>query len=81
MFRRKKFRLRLRSRTLVLCERTLVMGVLNVTPGSAHAGGSILRVEPVEQPSARASHIALRITCRQLPNNLDALVLRHCEKS
>ena len=36
---RKKFRLKLRSRTLVLGERTLVMGVLNVTPDSFSDGG------------------------------------------
>ena len=36
---RKKFRLRLPSRTLVLGERTLVMGVLNVTPDSFSDGG------------------------------------------
>ena len=39
VFRRKKFRLRLSSRTLVLGERTLVMGVLNVTPDSFSDGG------------------------------------------
>jgi dihydropteroate synthase len=39
MFCRKKFRLRLPSRTLVLGERTLVMGVLNVTPDSFFDGG------------------------------------------
>ena len=39
MFRRKRFRLRLRSRTLILGERTLVMGVLNVTPDSFSDGG------------------------------------------
>jgi dihydropteroate synthase len=39
MIRRKKFRLRLPSRTLVLGERTLVMGVLNVTPDSFSEGG------------------------------------------
>ncbi len=39
MFRRKKFRLRLKSGTLVLGERTLVMGVLNVTPDSFSDGG------------------------------------------
>jgi dihydropteroate synthase len=39
MFRRKKFRLWLPSRTLVLGERTLVMGVLNVTPDSFSDGG------------------------------------------
>ncbi|HEV2615830.1 MAG TPA: dihydropteroate synthase [Candidatus Acidoferrales bacterium] len=39
MIRRKKFRLRLPSRTLVLGERTLIMGVLNVTPDSFSDGG------------------------------------------
>jgi dihydropteroate synthase len=37
--RRKKFLLRLPSRTLTLGERTLVMGVLNVTPDSFSDGG------------------------------------------
>lgn len=40
MFLRKKFRLKLPSRTLVLGERTLVMGVLNVTPDSFSDGGA-----------------------------------------
>jgi dihydropteroate synthase len=39
MFRRRKFRLRLASRTLALGGRTLVMGVLNVTPDSFSDGG------------------------------------------
>jgi dihydropteroate synthase len=39
MFHRKHFRLKLPSRTLVLGERTLVMGVLNVTPDSFSDGG------------------------------------------
>jgi dihydropteroate synthase len=39
MFSRPKFRLRLRSRSLVLGERTLVMGILNVTPDSFSDGG------------------------------------------
>jgi dihydropteroate synthase len=39
MFRRKIFRLRLPSRTLVLGKCTLVMGVLNVTPDSFSDGG------------------------------------------
>ena len=39
MFRRRKFKLRLPSRTLVLGEHTLVMGVLNVTPDSFSDGG------------------------------------------
>jgi dihydropteroate synthase len=42
MTRRKRFRLRLLSRTLVLGERTLVMGVLNVTPDSFSDGGMYL---------------------------------------
>jgi dihydropteroate synthase len=39
MLSRKKCRLRLPSRTLILGERTLVMGVLNVTPDSFSEGG------------------------------------------
>jgi dihydropteroate synthase len=42
MIRRKIFRLKLPSRTLVLGERTLVMGVLNVTPDSFSDGGKFL---------------------------------------
>src|SRR6266568_1805115 len=42
MFRRKTFRLKLPSRTLVLGERTLIMGVLNVTPDSFSDGGQFL---------------------------------------
>src|SRR5215467_6166459 len=42
MLRRKRFRLRLPSRTLVLGERTLVMGVLNITPDSFSDGGRFL---------------------------------------
>ena len=37
--RRKTFRLKLPSRTLVLGGRTLVMGVLNITPDSFSDGG------------------------------------------
>ena len=39
---RKHFRLKLPSRTLVLGERTLIMGVLNVTPDSFSDGGKYL---------------------------------------
>ena len=42
---RKTFRLRLPSRALVLGERTLVMGVLNVTPDSFSDGGKFLDTE------------------------------------
>jgi dihydropteroate synthase len=40
---RAKFRLRLPSRTLLLGERTLIMGVLNVTPDSFSDGGRFLK--------------------------------------
>jgi dihydropteroate synthase len=45
MIRRRKFRLRLRSGTLVLGERTLIMGVLNVTPDSFSDGGDFFDTE------------------------------------
>jgi len=45
MFHRKRFRLYLRSRTLILGERTLVMGVLNITPDSFSDGGAYLDSE------------------------------------
>ena len=45
MFQRRKFRLKLPARTLVLGERTLVMGVLNVTPDSFSDGGLYLDAE------------------------------------
>jgi dihydropteroate synthase len=45
MFHRKRFRLRLPSRTLVLGERTLIMGVLNITPDSFSDGGAFLDSE------------------------------------
>jgi dihydropteroate synthase len=50
MNRRKKFRLKLRSRTLFLGERTLVMGVLNVTPDSFSDGGKY------DQPGIAIEH-------------------------
>src|SRR5260370_23947667 len=42
MNERRKFRLRLPTRTLILGGRTLVMGVLNVTPDSFSDGGEFL---------------------------------------
>lgn len=42
MVHRKTFRLKLASRTLVLGERTLILGVLNVTPDSFSDGGKFL---------------------------------------
>lgn len=45
MIRRKKFHLHLPSRSLVLGERTLIMGILNVTPDSFSDGGEFLEPE------------------------------------
>src|SRR6202140_2678829 len=45
MFHRKRFRLHLRSRTLILGDRTLVMAVLNITPDSFSDGGAYLDSE------------------------------------
>ncbi|HXH65649.1 MAG TPA: dihydropteroate synthase [Candidatus Limnocylindrales bacterium] len=45
MIRRKLFRLKLPSGTMVLGKRTLVMGVLNVTPDSFSDGGKFFRLE------------------------------------
>ena len=45
MFRRRRFKLRLPSKTLLLGERTLVMGVLNVTPDSFSDGGLFLNTD------------------------------------
>ena len=42
MTRRKEFKLKLPSRTLVLGPRTLIMGVLNITPDSFSDGGKFL---------------------------------------
>ena len=49
MLRRKIFHIKLPSRTLTLGQRTLVMGILNVTPDSFSDGGLFLN------PSAAAS--------------------------
>lgn len=54
MTRRKIFRLRLAGRTLVLGRRTLLMGVLNVTPDSFSDGGHFL--DP-DQAARRALEI------------------------
>ena len=45
MAKRKKFTIKLRSGDLILGERTLVMGVLNVTPDSFSDGGNFLAKE------------------------------------
>jgi dihydropteroate synthase len=45
VFHRQQFRLRLRSRTLALGKRTLIMGVLNVTPDSFSDGGAYANLD------------------------------------
>jgi dihydropteroate synthase len=45
MFHRRQFKLRLPARTLMLGKRTLVMGVLNVTPDSFSDGGLFVNVD------------------------------------
>src|SRR5215813_11491985 len=44
MSKRRRFGLKLRSRTLLLGERTLIIGVLNVTPDSFSDGGKFFSV-------------------------------------
>jgi dihydropteroate synthase len=56
MFHRKRFRLRLRSRTLILGERTLVMGVLNITPDSFSDGGAYLDSEAAIARALQLEH-------------------------
>ncbi len=49
MANRKQFLLKLPTRTLVLGERTLVMGVLNITPDSFYAGSRVPDVDAAVQ--------------------------------
>jgi dihydropteroate synthase len=49
MIPRRKFRLKLRSRTFILGPRTLVMGVLNITPDSFSDGGNFFSQEKAVQ--------------------------------
>src|SRR5579863_10529432 len=56
MFQRKRFRLHLRSRTLTLGERTLVMGVLNITPDSFSDGGAYLDSEAAVARALQLEH-------------------------
>jgi dihydropteroate synthase len=57
MIRRKIFRLKLYSRTLILGGRTLVMGVLNVTPDSFSDGGKFL------EPATAIEHALVMERC------------------
>jgi dihydropteroate synthase len=56
MFQRKRFRLRLRSRTLLLGDRTLLMGVLNITPDSFSDGGAYLDSEAAVARALQIEH-------------------------
>jgi dihydropteroate synthase len=56
VFRRKTFRLHLRSGTLLLGERTLVMGVLNITPDSFSDGGRYLDSESAIARALQIEH-------------------------
>src|SRR6267378_3067746 len=68
VFYRKKFRLRLPSRTLVLGERTLIMGVLNVTPDSFSDGGAFL-----DSQAAVARALELERDGAEIVNDISAL--------
>jgi len=61
MFRRKLFRLKLSSRTLVLGKRTLIMGVLNVTPDSFSDGSKFYNeehaIERAQQMERAGAHL------------------------
>ena len=56
MFKRKQFRLRLKSRTLILGKRTLLMGVLNITPDSFSDGGRYLDSEAAVARALEIEH-------------------------
>jgi dihydropteroate synthase len=56
MIPRKLFKLKLPSRTLVLGERTLVMGVLNVTPDSFSDGGKFFSVARAVEGALAMQH-------------------------
>jgi dihydropteroate synthase len=53
---RKHFRLKLPSRTLLLGERTLIMGVLNVTPDSFSDGGRFLSLKKTVDAALAMQH-------------------------
>lgn len=53
---RKKFRLQLRSRTLALGERTLIMGVLNITPDSFSDGGKFFDLRKAIERAIAIEH-------------------------
>lgn len=61
MFRRRKYKLRLPSRTLLLGEHTLVMGVLNVTPDSFSDGGLFVEPEAAVAQAIAMEHAGAHI--------------------
>jgi dihydropteroate synthase len=56
MFNCRRFRLKLRSRTLLLGERTLLMGVLNVTPDSFSDGGKFFSAKRAVERALEMEH-------------------------
>jgi dihydropteroate synthase len=56
VFKRKKFKLHLPSRTLTLGERTLIMGVLNLTPDSFSDGGLYLDPDAAAERALAIEH-------------------------
>src|ERR1700677_4205579 len=56
MIKRRKYKLRLPSRTLVLGERTLVRGILNVTPDSFSDGGLFLDADAAVTRALEMEH-------------------------
>jgi dihydropteroate synthase len=56
MHKRKRFRLQLPTRMLLLGERTLVMGVLNVTPDSFSDGGKFFTVKKAVEAAMSMQH-------------------------
>jgi dihydropteroate synthase len=56
MTKRRFYRLKLNKRTLVLGERTLVMGVLNVTPDSFSDGGKFFRLDRAVEAALAMEH-------------------------
>jgi dihydropteroate synthase len=56
MIKRARFQLKLPSRTLRLGERTLIMGVLNVTPDSFSGGGEFLAPEKAAAHALEMEH-------------------------
>jgi len=62
MNRRKVFKFKLPSRTLVLGQRTLLMGVLNVTPDSFSDGGKFFSLSKTVETTAAKEKISASLS-------------------